>query len=736
MSYNDTGALTAFDFFAGGGGASLGLHRAGINMLAALNHSPVAIATHEANFPGARHLLCDIRVQKSWGLGHADIMWASPDCTHHSIAKGGQSRDAKERALAEELPRFAYNLNVNCIMVENVKEFKNWGRTMQKNGNKVPDPRYKGEYFTQWVASMKALGFVNYEDDIIDSADYGVPQSRKRYFGIFTRRGIPIVWPTPTHDRHGANGLPRWTAVRTVLDLDDKGRSIFTQWDQGPGRKPGDKPADKTLRRIMAGLQKHVIGNGGTEFLDKRTSNPPSGKPGTGASTRTAGPTIATCYLPDLITPVRFLFDPYAWNGATRSVERESPTIVASQDKAPLGLVTTHQFMTKAFGGDPRYQSVSLDATSGAITCADHHQLNTAYMMHNYGGEKRGRALCNPAVTITTTGGGQYLCAPQFLMHYYSNWAGHSSISHAAPSLTTIPKPRVMTPVFLTQYNGGSDNCRVLGLDGATNTVPTENRFALISLAFLAQSNGVSKGVSPAAKTWRLNSAGRTVLATPNQSLIQVLVQANGVREHDHAARLTTPLTGQSPTLNTNGGNLRLLSCLMSYYGNGGLHRLCNPCGTLCTNDRYALLGFVTGSGYEQRPYPFTGPASPILASRRHQYQILAALGSPVADVAGDSEAMRELKELCRQHGIADIFMRMLKVSELKLIMGFPADYFLSGSATKQKEMLGNAVVPQVSEAIARAMLPSLLAARLRKLPKLRVAAINRYEQGSVFAEK
>ena len=682
---NDS-SLTAFDFFAGGGGASLGLHRAGINMLAALNHSPVAIATHEANFPGARHMLCDIRVQKSWGLGHADIMWASPDCTHHSIAKGGQSRDAKERALAEELPRFAYNLNVNCIMVENVKEFIQWGRTMEKNGKMVPDPKYKGEYYRQWVSTLAALGFVNYEYRLINSADFGVPQSRVRYFGIFTRRGVAINWPEPTHDRNGKNSLPKWTAVRTVLDLEDKGRSIFTQWDKGPGRKAGDKPADKTLRRILAGLQKHVIGNGGTEFLDKRTSNPPSGKPGTGASTKEPGPTMATCYLPDLITPVRFLFDPYAWHGATRSVERESPTIVASQDKAPLGLVS-------------------------------------AFMAHAYSGRGQSSALCSPH-----------------------------------PACLTNPHGSLITPVFLTQYNGGSDNCRVLSLGGAVNTVPTENRFAQISAAFLCGQYGQHHNTTLCRPcpplltipkqnlvTFMLHNYGgverHRALCNPaaaitctggQQYAVQCLMQANGTRANDTAARLTTPLIGQAPTINTNGGNLYL----MSYYGNGELRPVCNPCFTLRTHDCAALLGFVTGSGYEQRPYPFTGPASPILASRRHQYQILAALGSPVADVAGDSEAMRELKEVCRQNGIADIYMRMLKVSELKLIMGFPADYYLSGSATKQKEMLGNAVVPQVSEAIARAMMPGLVAARLRKLPKLRVAAINRYEQAQVFRKE
>lgn len=648
-------------------------------MLAALNHSPVAIATHEANFPGARHLLCDIRMQKSWGLGTADIMWASPDCTHHSIAKGGQSRDAKERALAEELPRFAYNLNVNCIMVENVKEFLQWGPVIEKNGKMVPDKARKGEYYRAWLASLAELGFVNYEYRLLNSADFGVPQSRVRYFGIFTRKGVAINWPQPTHDRHGMGGLPKWEAVRTVLDLNDQGRSIFTEW--------GKPIADKTLRRILAGLRKHVIGKGAAQYLDKRTSNPPSGKPGTGASIDVAGPTIATCYLPDLVTP-RFLVNP-AWGGASSSEHKPGPVVVARQDKGPLSVATAH-------------------------------------MLHNYGGVNRNRSLAAPAATITTTGGGQYL------VHHYSGGGQSSNLAAPHPASTCNPHGRLVVPVFLAQYNSGSDNCRVLSLDGSANTLPTENRFAQVSVAFMAQSNGVSKGVSPAAKTWRLDTAARTATAQPNQTLVQCLVQANGTRPNDEAARLTMPLGGQAPTVNTNGGNLYL----MTYYGTGRLQALCRPCCTIPTHDKAALVGFVTGSGYGQRPYSWRRPAAALVASRRHPYLVLTAPGSPVAAQPGDSVAMRLLKAVCRRHGIADIYMRMLKVSELKLIMGFPADYYLAGSATKQKEMLGNAVVPQVSEAIARAMTPSLVAARLRKLPALRRAAVNRYEQGQLFGKE
>ena len=687
MSLNNDGALTGFDFFAGGGGASLGLKRAGINMLAALNHSPVAIATHAANFPGALHLLADIRKQSEWGLTSSpvDIMWASPDCTHHSIAKGGQSRDAKERALAEELLRFALSLDANSVMIENVSEFTDWGPVipkLDKDGNHVhkyskkrkvweavwvSDKRRKAEYYNHWVAAMKSMGYVNYQFRLLNSADFGAPQSRVRYFGIFTRKGIAISWPTSSHHQHGKGGLTKWRGVREVLDLSDRGRSIFTEWDKGPGRKEGDRPAPKTLARIIAGVRKHVIDEKCAEpWLDKRTSNHPSGKANSGSHTRNPSPTIATCYLPDLVTPV-FVSSP-GWYGSSRGGEEPCMTLVAGQDKVPVSMITAKP--------------------------------------------------------------------QQFMAHYFSGGGQHSTLCHPCPPVLCIPKARLITcvPFSLMQYNGGSDAARCLGLDDSCNTVTTENRFGLLSLQFMGQSNGVSRGVNPAAKTWRLDTANRTLTGTPNQCLYTALFQNNGTRARDQAARLTRPLKLPSPTNTTNGGNLSL----MTYYGNGGFSPLVRPCPTLRTNDTAALVWarpFTFSHQFSNGARSIERPSRTIVASRRHQYLVQVFRACPqLLPAAEDSPEMVELKMLCAEHGIADIFMRMLKVSELKLIMGFPADYYLGGSATKQKEMLGNAVVPQVAEAIGRAMLPALRAARLRKLPRLRQAEVKRWEQGQLFA--
>lgn len=75
-----------------------------------------------------------------------------------------------------------------------------------------------------------------------------------------------------------------------------------------------------------------------------------------------------------------------------------------------------------------------------------------------------------------------------------------------------------------------------------------------------------------------------------------------------------------------------------------------------------------------------------------------------IQDKPGDTEAMAELKKFCRDHNIADVFLRMLKVLELKKIQGFPDDYVLCGNQENQKKFIGNSVTPPVTKAWFKAM--------------------------------
>lgn len=108
------------DCFAGGGGASVGIEMAlGRSVDIAVNHDPQAIRMHMVNHPDTLHLTEDIfkvDLQKYVGDRHVALMWASPDCTSHSKAKGGQPRKKGLRILPWAVYKHAKTLLPNVIM--------------------------------------------------------------------------------------------------------------------------------------------------------------------------------------------------------------------------------------------------------------------------------------------------------------------------------------------------------------------------------------------------------------------------------------------------------------------------------------------------------------------------------------------------------------------------------------------------------------------------------------------
>jgi len=216
--------------------------------LTAVNHWPVAVATHAANHPEARHLctaIDDIDPRKLYEPGQLDMLWASPECTHHSIARGGRPISDQSRATAWCVIRWADALLPPVIMVENVPEFATWGPLDSKFR---PIEKRKGELFHAWLRNLEALG---YRTDwrILCAADYGDPTTRKRLFVQAVRGRRRIQWPEPSHTRAAGDLFqrPQWRAAREIIDWALPSQSIYE-------RKKELSP--KTMRRIMAGLEK------------------------------------------------------------------------------------------------------------------------------------------------------------------------------------------------------------------------------------------------------------------------------------------------------------------------------------------------------------------------------------------------------------------------------------------------------------------------------------------------
>jgi DNA (cytosine-5)-methyltransferase 1 len=247
------------DLFCGAGGTSTGAvkaaREAGLQpSLTAVNHWPRAIETHTANHPEARHLCTNIDAvdpRGLFGIGELDLLLASPECMHHSVARGGRPVNDQSRATAWCVTRWAEALQPGTILVENVPEFLDWA-PIGTNGRPLKSQR--GAVFQGWVAALRALGYT-VEWRILCAADYGDPTTRRRLFVQAVRGRRKIRWPERTHGATGADDffpVQPYRTAREVINWNHTSRSIYD-----PKRRP---LSPNTLRRIEIGLRRYGLG--------------------------------------------------------------------------------------------------------------------------------------------------------------------------------------------------------------------------------------------------------------------------------------------------------------------------------------------------------------------------------------------------------------------------------------------------------------------------------------------
>lgn len=249
------------DCFAGGGGASKGIEMAlNRDIDIAVNHDPEAIRIHKVNHPNTLHLTEDIfkvDLQKQVAGRHVALMWASPDCTSHSKAKGGQPRKKGLRILPWAVYKHAKLILPDVIIMENVEEIQQWG-PLDESGR--PIKSRTGEDYNKFMNAMKSLGYAVESRELV-AADYGAPTTRKRWYAVLRRDGKEIVWPKATHSKTGDPGTEPWLECGDYMDWSDLGNSIFTR------KRP---LADATMRRIANGYRKYVVENDKPYIVDNK----------------------------------------------------------------------------------------------------------------------------------------------------------------------------------------------------------------------------------------------------------------------------------------------------------------------------------------------------------------------------------------------------------------------------------------------------------------------------------
>ncbi len=215
MKPNPNIKLLYIDLFCGAGGTSTGVENArykGMNcakVIACVNHDKNAIASHTANHPDTLHFTEDIRTLDLSSLmehlrkcrNHYPnakiVLWASLECTNFSIAKGGCSRDADSRTLAEHLYRYVETINPDYIQIENVKEFMTWGPLIAKV---VTDKKTDAQYCS---LTTKTITVEEYEDA---GMSYFRPRKRKKHT-VKKKVLLPTWVPDPAKANTTMRGL-------------------------------------------------------------------------------------------------------------------------------------------------------------------------------------------------------------------------------------------------------------------------------------------------------------------------------------------------------------------------------------------------------------------------------------------------------------------------------------------------------------------------------------------------
>lgn len=444
------------DLFAGGGGASTGIARAYREPDVAVNHNPIALAVHRANHPQTAHYVADVYEvcpRKATGGQPVAIIWASPDCRHHSKAKGGAPRDRGVRGLAWVVIRWCFITKTRLLFLENVEEFCDWG-PIDDEGQPIKAER--GRTFKAFIAAistglpadhpdmpeiMEAIGeFVPMEALVRGlgynvewreriAANAGTPTIRKRLYLVARSDGKPIVWPAPKRHKTPTAKQQPWRTAAECIDWSNLGRTIFR-----------DKPmAENTMRRVAKGCWRHVLTSAKPFIVPMRgTSESHTSTHGVdeALSTISAGGTHHA-----LVQPVAAPFLTECANGsAQRNFDVQQPlrTQVAQVKGGHFAMAAANMVtLRKGSVGAEVTEPLNVVATS-----TGHHAVSAAFFEQANGGFYKGdgRSAYDPISTICQSGANQRL-VNAYLVKYYGN--EKDGISLTEPMHTLPTKDRV-----------------------------------------------------------------------------------------------------------------------------------------------------------------------------------------------------------------------------------------------------------------------------------------------------
>lgn len=534
----DLHAELIVDLFAGGGGASSGIEQALGRMVdIAINHDPIAVSLHQANHPQTRHMTSDVfevdprEVTEGRPVG---LLWASPDCTFHSKARGSKpfrSKETKRRALAWVVTRWAGQVRPRIIFLENVEEFAKWGPLVGPQDAQRPCKKRQGDSFRKWVKSLTALGYqVEWRE--LRACDYGAPTIRKRLYLIARCDGQAIAWPEPTH---GPGRAKPYRTAAECIDWSIPMLSVFATKAEAKEwgvfhRKPSPiRPlADKTMARIARGVKRFVLDNPKPFLMTIAHGEGTGDKKRWGAGVSDLSEptgTVTTKNHQCVVAPVIAGVGGRAGQSPERSGDQPFGTTTAKADAAivaahitkfrsgatghgiaeplhtitanahdnaesnpggctPLGLVAAHlATYHDEQGSDAR--GANLDHPIHTIDTSNRHALVASFLSQNNDGfyEGPGRSMEEPNPTVCANGSSQSLIAAH-IQRDFGTATGHKADQPLGTITTEGNGKSGLVASFLQKYYGTGESQTP---DEPIHTIPTVDRFGLVTVDIAGQ---------------------------------------------------------------------------------------------------------------------------------------------------------------------------------------------------------------------------------------------------------
>jgi DNA (cytosine-5)-methyltransferase 1 len=521
-------SLTITDLFCGAGGSSTGaIQVPGVTVRVASNHWQLAVDTHNTNHQDADHICADLSQINPAYFPPSDILWASPECTNHSRAKGKKRVNTaqgdlfdetvpdeaadRSRATMWDVVRFTEHHRYQAIIVENVVEAAQW------------------EPFQAWLLAMDSLGYGHQIVSLnsMHAQAFGMPaaQSRDRLYVVFHRKGNqrpdlqemqrPLAycptcdevvrsiqsWKKLNHTGAGRYGqrqqyvyrCPSAKCRNAVVEPGWLPAASIIDWTM-PGQRIGDraKPlADKTRRRIAAGIARYW-GPLQVETMNGYDASDPK----------------------------------HARHGDPNSYYRAWPI------DEPMRTMHGSESKALAIPVEGRDGKVAQPMSDPLRTQTTRHETALAVPVGGTWSDKVTPMDRDPLPTQTTNDG-TALVAPPFIAELRG---GGSTARPTADPLATVTASG-NHHALVTSYYGNNDSATSAG--DALPTVTTVDRHALVMRSY-----GIPGG-NPARHTTPANEVFRTMTTSPGQSLL--------MRNNTGGAEMVTPIHEPARTMTTAG---------------------------------------------------------------------------------------------------------------------------------------------------------------------------------------